>query len=668
MYGVGANNFNVSVKFLADIKSLTDGINRGITSVNSFGERINSFGSRIGKFVFSLKGLVSGFLALQVIRQVTGFIKACTAASEEQIIAEVSLTAALKAKNQYTEEGMVSLKKYATELQSLTGIGDEATLSMMAQAEAIAGLSSDQLPKYIKAVLQLANVYNMDYQSAAQLVSKSLVSNRNYLARYGIEIDMTASKEEKLNQITNKTSAGWAILMAKTNTLIGAVAILKAQWGEFLEKLGDTITKSPLVVAAIKIIANWLYIQTQKLGDLNMAYGDLVGKTFVAVIRGCIAVGRAFLWVAQTISLAHIGLLKWIGAYQKSQGGLLVKVGGILGKVSPKLGAPFAAAGAILGIGGAGTQKAEEERTESLAALIAERNALNDLDQQLANLAVGSLPAASDGFKTLGDVQDDQTKKTTAGKEALEGWAKAALKAREAAYGGRPEYEPGRRTEILRKSIESHIEDWLSWIGLTPGGVAMKGAAETRGQIPTRPETTFEEGPLQKRHREDAESRISKWMGDTTEKVTSVFQDLGEAINNAILALVESIQSGDLAGALQNVFTLLGQAIGKNVTAMINAGNSAGSGIFAGALGALGGGLVGVGISLLGGLFGGGNKDRGAVPSKPIYTWDTHWDSFFKMGMTLPFSFVYSGRSGGYGVDPHGRTLAGYSTGQHFDS
>lgn len=74
--------------------------------------------------------------------------------------------------------------------------------------------------------------------------------------------------------------------------------------------------------------------------------------------------------------------------------------------------------------------------------------------------------------------------------------------------------------------------------------------------------------------------------------------------------------------------------------------------------------------TLLGGLFG-KKKQRGADNSTPVFVNVTNWDGFWKTGFSLPTSFVMSGRSNKFGVDPHGRELAvayeGWRTGQHFN-
>ena len=161
--------------------------------------------------------------------------------------------------------------------------------------------------------------------------------------------------------------------------------------------------------------------------------------------------------------------------------------------------------------------------------------------------------------------------------------------------------------------------------------------------------------------------------GGVGKEAKDVYGKLNDVFLESIQSLTKSIQTGDIAGALQNTFNMLGNVISEQVTKMIvqaNLGGASGTAETMGGqvLGALGGGLVGVGISLLGGLFGG--KSRGAEPQTPSYVHVVNWDDFYQLGFSLPQSFLYSGRANNFGVDPHGRALSvsyeGWQTGQHF--
>ena len=172
-------------------------------------------------------------------------------------------------------------------------------------------------------------------------------------------------------------------------------------------------------------------------------------------------------------------------------------------------------------------------------------------------------------------------------------------------------------------------------------------------------------GPPEQREAKP-EVEVEVEVKETTSKIQSLFDSLTDTILDSAAALGEAVVSGDIGQALNNIFNMLGNKIAEGVSSLITS-SIGGGGLFGSIIGAFGGGIVSGLFGLVGGLFG-GKDSHGADPAKPIYASIVNWPDYFKFGTTLPGSFVYSGRSGGYNVDPHGRMMTGQSTGQHYDS
>jgi len=153
---------------------------------------------------------------------------------------------------------------------------------------------------------------------------------------------------------------------------------------------------------------------------------------------------------------------------------------------------------------------------------------------------------------------------------------------------------------------------------------------------------------------------------------SEVMDSLNDAIIKGFSKLGRSIVSGNISKTIQNIFNDLGKILEKHISTRITA-NIGGGGLFGSIVGAFGGGIIGAGISLLGGLLGGGKKKMpGSDMNNLSYTFISNWEDFFQFGFTLPSSFVLSGRSDRLAVDPHGRVLdysfGGWENGEHFDS
>lgn len=171
-------------------------------------------------------------------------------ASIQQQQAETRLRAALIATGQASQQTFDSVKSYASELQRTANIGDELAISMGAQIQALGKLSGEEIPKAMQATVGLAKLTGMDLNGAALLVAKTLNSSTNALSRYGIQLDTSKTKSEKLDEITRATAAGFKIAQAEADTYEGKLIGLQNAQGDLNEAVGDLITHSPDAKAA----------------------------------------------------------------------------------------------------------------------------------------------------------------------------------------------------------------------------------------------------------------------------------------------------------------------------------------------------------------------------------------------------------------------------------
>ncbi len=166
--------------------------------------------------------------------------------------AEARLATAIKSTGREAEINQKSLSKLASQLQSVTTYGDEATISAMAMVQQLSNLSQEGLKQVTPAMLDFAAAMGVDLQTAASLIGKTLGSSTNALSRYGIEIDATATPTEKLAQLTealNEKFGGTAEALGET--FFGKTTRLKNAIGDIAESGGLLIAQflDPAVTA-----------------------------------------------------------------------------------------------------------------------------------------------------------------------------------------------------------------------------------------------------------------------------------------------------------------------------------------------------------------------------------------------------------------------------------
>lgn len=155
----------------------------------------------------------------------------------------LKVNSALVNMGKFSDESSKKLQDNASALQRVTEAGDEAILEATASiAELATELSVGELAKSQEAVIAIADTFfDGNLASAAALVAKTIGSSTNALARYGIELDTSASQSEKLNQIVEKAAPLFRTSMRAAADLEGRNRQLSNSWGDLQEVIGGIL-------------------------------------------------------------------------------------------------------------------------------------------------------------------------------------------------------------------------------------------------------------------------------------------------------------------------------------------------------------------------------------------------------------------------------------------
>ena len=159
------------VKIGADVKEAKDGINKITEELNKLSKSAQE--SSFSKLSKSVAAFGTTFkLATDAVKKVNESIKENIELSRKQQQAETQLAAAAKNNPYLTEASVIQLKKYAGELQSISTIGDEELLPMMAQL-ASAGRTQEEIQNIMSAALNVSANGAMSLESAVKNLNKT---------------------------------------------------------------------------------------------------------------------------------------------------------------------------------------------------------------------------------------------------------------------------------------------------------------------------------------------------------------------------------------------------------------------------------------------------------------------------------------------------------------
>lgn len=271
-------------KGLKNIEKAAQKTSSGVVSVAKDATNgINNLGSAIGKV----------FAAFYAAKGVVSFFSSSVTAANENARAVNTLAAAYQAVGYTAEGAMKQAQAFATKMQNLTGIADEAFLNAQ-RLLANYGVVGAKAQEAIQAAYALSIGKQMDFASAMDLVSKAAVGQTQTLARYGIQIDKNTDSGEKfdavLAQINERFGATAQAAMGDATTKTRALA---QAWGDFKEQVGAGLNEGLVpVVDFLRQAIGWL---NQGFKSMSAAWGI----TFDWIMTGLQGIKAGFLTLGE---------------------------------------------------------------------------------------------------------------------------------------------------------------------------------------------------------------------------------------------------------------------------------------------------------------------------------------------------------------------------------
>jgi len=251
------SNKKATIKIGADVKEAQSGLDKVTSQLNQLNKQVKK--SSITKFSQSFAAVTySAKAVFQAIKAVNAAIKETTELYRVQAKAEKQLEIAAKNNPLLNSQSVKELKNFASELQSISTVGDEQLLPMMAQL-ASAGRSQEEIQHIMSAALDVSASGMMSLDSAVTALNKTYSGSVGLL---GNQIDglKTLTKEELQNgKAVDIVAAKFKGMAQETAEATGSSEQLKNAVGDLKEEFGASFEKAAAPVRKFftNLISNW---------------------------------------------------------------------------------------------------------------------------------------------------------------------------------------------------------------------------------------------------------------------------------------------------------------------------------------------------------------------------------------------------------------------------
>lgn len=253
-------------------------------SVKQFGK----LDAAVGVFAGNLASkAVTGSLSLIAdgFRAIANNAKDFVNAANIQEVAVNDLNTALALTGKYSKAASTDLQAYASELQNLTGVGDEVILKNQALIQNIAQLSNQELKQATRAAIDLSAAFGKDLATTSQIVAKAINGKSDALRKFGINIEKSSNQAEQYNNVMKALAQFSGSAESKLQTFAGASQALDGRIGDLKESFGSIITQNPAITKAINAIGSGVQEIQKYVNENRQVFIRLINDAIVPFVE-----------------------------------------------------------------------------------------------------------------------------------------------------------------------------------------------------------------------------------------------------------------------------------------------------------------------------------------------------------------------------------------------
>ena len=262
----------------------------------------DAMGKSAKQFSLALKGAIAIFAG----RKLLGAFNEVIDAANAQEDAINSLNTQLKLAGDYSEETSQDMQDFASSLQEVSTQGDETTLELLALAKTF-DTTNEGAKALTLASTELAAATGQDTVAAMRQLGKTLGGTTGRIAEA-----VPAIKELSAEQL--KAGEGIKLVLdrfggtatGKIATFSGATTQLKNSFGDLLEEIGFSVTKSDDLINVIDGFKNIVGVFSSFIKNQDLDIGAILAGGLTGLLKISVHV---FKNISKTLSvLTHLGL------------------------------------------------------------------------------------------------------------------------------------------------------------------------------------------------------------------------------------------------------------------------------------------------------------------------------------------------------------------------
>lgn len=249
---------------IAAENKIRDGLDAAKRDLNNFSNEAQKAGGGVNDLnekTTALNKIFGGFVitAGDVVNAVKSIAQAAYSTVEAYAVQEKAvfqLNAAIKLSDKVSEDSKKSLTDFASAIQNMTGVGDEAVISLEAMLIA-SGRNEQQTRKLISAAADYSAATGKDMKNAVEELNKTFSGTEGRLGMLIPALKDLTDEQLKNGAAIDIVAAQYAGFAAElTATADVSITKLKAAWGDLLEEIGRAIT--PAITPIINEVTDFI--------------------------------------------------------------------------------------------------------------------------------------------------------------------------------------------------------------------------------------------------------------------------------------------------------------------------------------------------------------------------------------------------------------------------